>query len=51
MLNDMSILTETPISNEILVFAMYLDLLQSTQNPELKQAIERILIKMFNSIQ
>lgn len=50
MLNDMSVLTEKPIPTEILMFAMYLDLYNSTQNPELKLAIERVLIKMFNQI-
>lgn len=50
MLNDMSVLTERPIPTELLMFAMYLDLYNSTTNWDLKQAMERIFIGMFNAM-
>lgn len=46
MLSDMSLLTEKPINEGILVFAMYLDLYKITDNLELKANIEQLMIKL-----
>ena len=45
ILSDMALLSEKPISEGILVMAMYFDLYKRTNNPELKEVIEMLLIK------
>ena len=42
----MSLLTEKPINEGVLVFAMYLDLYKRTQNQELKDALEYQFIRV-----
>lgn len=46
ILSDMALLTEKPMNEGVLVFAMYLDLYKETNNPKLKEAIELTIIKI-----
>lgn len=46
ILGDMVVLSEKPVSEGVLMFAMYLDLYKSTTNPELKKVLELMFIKM-----
>lgn len=49
MLSDLSITTEKPINEGLIVLAIYTDLLKTTKNPDLKRAIEKELIKCLSN--
>lgn len=46
----MSLLSEKPINEGLLTFAMYLDLYKTTKNPELKEVIELMMIKLLKTV-
>lgn len=50
ILSDMSLLSEKPISEGLLTFAMYLDLYKTTKNPDLKEEIELLMIKLLKTL-
>lgn len=50
MLGDMSIVSGKPISEGTIMFGMLIDLFKSTNNPDLKKAIENQFIFILTNL-
>ena len=49
LLGDMAVLSDKPVNEGFLAFAMYLDLYKSTNNLELKKELEELFSRMIRA--